>query len=60
VEDIDADIFDIYEDESEDILEDGVYEEEEEEPAEIEDICPNCGAVVPEGAKRCKSCGETL
>ena len=33
-EDIDADIFDIYEDESEDLLEDGVYEVEEEEFSE--------------------------
>ena len=34
VEDIDADIFDIYEDESEDLLEDGVYEVEDEEFSE--------------------------
>ena len=33
-EDIDADIFDIYEDESEDLLEDGVYEVEDEEFSE--------------------------
>ncbi len=65
VEDIEADIFDIYEDESEDILEDGIYEEEEDlGPADElepeEDICPNCGAIVPEGSKRCKACGEEL
>jgi len=65
VEDIDADIFDIYEDESEDILEDGIYEEEEDlGPADElepeEDICPNCGAIVPEGSKSCKACGEEL
>ncbi len=65
VEDIETDIFDIYEDESEDILEDGIYEEEEDlgaadELETEEDICPNCGAVVPEGSSRCKACGETL
>ncbi len=64
-EDIDSEIFDIYEDESEetedteDILDDGMYEDEEdEEPAE--DICPGCGAVVAEGSKRCKACGQAL
>ncbi len=62
VEDIEADIFDVYEDETEDILEDGIYEveveDEDEEPAE--EICPNCGAIVAEGSKRCKACGQTL
>ncbi len=38
VEDIDSDVFDVYEDESEDILEDGIYEDEEdEEPIEEDD-----------------------
>ena len=59
VEDVETDVFDVYEEESEDILEDGIYEdEEEEEPAE--NICPNCGAVVTEGSKKCKACGQTL
>ncbi len=56
-EDLDSDIFDIYEEEPDDILDDGFYEEDEE-PAE--DICPNCGAVVAEGARRCKACGQSL
>ena len=56
-EDIDSDIFDIYEEEPDDILDDGLYEDDEE-PAE--DICPNCGAVVAEGAKRCKACGQSF
>ena len=56
-EDIDTEIFDIYEEEPDDILEDGIYEDEEE-PAE--DFCPNCGAIVAEGAKRCKACGQSL
>ncbi len=59
VEDLDSDIFDIYEDESEDILEDGIYEDEEDEEL-AEDICPNCGAIVAEGSKRCKACGQSL
>ncbi|MGB4661744.1 MAG: DNA-directed RNA polymerase subunit beta, partial [Mobilitalea sp.] len=59
IEDVETDVFDVYEEESEDILEDGIYEdEEEEEPAE--NICPNCGAVVTEGSKKCKACGQTL
>ncbi len=64
-EDIDNDIFDIYEEDSEDsegpedmMDEDGYEEEEEEEPAE--DFCPNCGAAVAKGSKRCKSCGQAL
>jgi hypothetical protein len=57
-EDIDSEIFDIYEEEPEDILDEDVYEEEEEEPAE--NLCPNCGEVVPPGSKRCKSCGQSL
>ena len=56
-EDIDSEIFDIYEEEPDDILDDGLYEDDEE-PAE--DICPNCGAVVAEGARRCKACGQSF
>ncbi len=56
-EDLDSDIFDIYEEEPDDILDDGLYEEDEE-PAE--DICPNCGAIIAEGARRCKACGQSL
>ncbi len=56
-EDLDTDVFDIYEEEPDDILDDGMYEEEEE-PAE--DICPNCGAAIAEGAGRCKACGQPL
>jgi DNA-directed RNA polymerase subunit beta len=59
VEDIEAEIFDIYEDESEDILEDGIYEEEEDEEP-VEEVCPNCGAIIAEGSKRCKACGQSL
>ena len=56
-EDIDSEIFDIYEEEPDDILDDGLYEDDEE-PAE--DICPNCGAIVAEGARRCKACGQSF
>ncbi len=59
VEDIEADIFDIYEDETEDILEDGIYEDDEEDEP-LENICPNCGEVVAEGSKHCKACGHSL
>ena len=59
IEDIETEVFDIYEEEAEDILEEEIYEDEEdEEPAE--DICPNCGAIVIEGSKRCKACGQSL
>ena len=59
VEDLDSEIFDIYEEETEDIMDDGIYEEEEEEDI-ADNMCPNCGAIVAEGSKRCKACGETL
>lgn len=65
VEDIDSDIFDIYEDESEDMQDDSdvdsdvIYNgDDDDEPAD--DICPNCGAEVAEGSKRCKACGQSL
>ncbi len=59
VEDIESDVFEIYEDESDDILDDGIYEEEDDvEP--VDDMCPNCGAIVAEGSKRCKACGQSL
>jgi len=59
VEDIEADIFDVYEDESEDILEDGIYEDEEDEET-ADEICPNCGGIIADGSKRCKACGQSL
>ncbi|MDF2540293.1 MAG: rpoB [Herbinix sp.] len=56
VEDLDAEIFDIYEDEPEELLEEEIFEDEEEPT----DMCPNCGAIVAEGSKRCKACGQSL
>ncbi|HKL99018.1 MAG TPA: DNA-directed RNA polymerase subunit beta, partial [Mobilitalea sp.] len=55
-EDIDTDVFEIYEEEPDDVLDDAIFEEEEPE----EQICVNCGAVVMEGAVRCKACGQPL
>ncbi len=57
-EDVDSDIFEIYEDEPDDILDEEVFEDDDEEPDE--EICPNCGAILPIGAKRCKACGQSL
>jgi len=59
VEDIESEVFDVYEEESDDILEEEIYDDEEdEEPAE--EVCPNCGIVVAQGSKKCKACGQAL
>ena len=62
-EEIDPNFFDLYEEAPveapEDVLEDGIYGEDDVEEPE-EDICPNCGAIVAEGAIKCKACGQSL
>jgi DNA-directed RNA polymerase subunit beta len=59
---IGGEIFDIYEEDSGD-LEDSNTDDEINDDFEddLEDEeCPNCGAVVDEGSKRCKACGQPI
>ena len=58
VEEVNHEIFDIYEeDTSEEVLDNGVFDVEDEPE---EEICPNCGAEVSAGSRRCKECGQSL
>ncbi len=61
-EDIDSDIFDIYEEDSDDIDDSGDDEEyDDDAPLDIEDeVCPNCGADIIAGSIRCKACGQPV
>ncbi|TAH69709.1 MAG: DNA-directed RNA polymerase subunit beta [Anaerolineaceae bacterium] len=58
-----GEIFDIYEEDSDDIDDsgddDGDFDDELEEDLE-DPVCPNCGADIVEGSKRCKACGQPV
>jgi DNA-directed RNA polymerase subunit beta len=60
-EEVDSEIFDIYEEDSDDIDDSGVEDIDEiatEDPAA--DICPDCGAELIEGSKQCRACGQPV
>lgn len=62
-DEIDGEIFDIYEEDSEDVEETSVsdddFDDEFDDNSE-EEGCPNCGAELAEGSKRCKACGQPV
>ncbi|NLK74308.1 MAG: hypothetical protein GX288_03335, partial [Clostridiales bacterium] len=58
-DEVDNDVFNIYEDNSsDDTVDEEIYLDEDDEVTD--NLCPNCGEVVAIGSKRCKECGQSI